>query len=168
MQIRKAIAEEFETLGELTASAYAALAGMPGPDRFPDYYAELRDVAGRAALRSAEILVAVDADGTVAGGVTFVGDMKEYGVEETAGVGDAAGIRMLAIREGARGQGLGRRLTEACVARARELGRKEVLLHTTEPMAVARGLYERMGFQRSPELDFHPGGFPVLCLRLRL
>ena len=41
--------------------------------------------------------------------------------------------------------------------------------HTTDMMAVAMRLYERMGFARAPELDFTPApGFLVKGYRLPL
>ena len=168
VEIRLGRPDEFEALGRLTVEAYAQLPGMPGPDVFPDYYAELQSVAERAALPAVEILVAARASGELLGGVTFVGDMKQYGVEEANDVSDASGIRMLAVHPEARGLGLGRALTEACIARAQALDRREVVLHTTTPMQVARGMYERRGFLRSPDLDFFPGGFTVMGYRLAL
>jgi ribosomal protein S18 acetylase RimI-like enzyme len=63
-------------------------------------------------------------------------------------------VRLLAVSPAARGQGVGRLLMEECVRRSREGGGKVLGLHTTDMMAVARGMYERMGFKRVPELDF--------------
>ena len=94
--------------------------------------------------------------------------MRHYGAEVVEHLTDAAGIRMLVVDEHARGRGVGRALTEACIERARASGLAEVVLHTTKPMRVAHEMYERMGFIRAPELDFGPEGFGVLCLRLQL
>ena len=55
-----------------------------------------------------------------------------------------------------RGRGIGRLLTEECIRRARAAACPAIGLHTTELMAVARAMYERMGFVRAPERDFHP------------
>jgi ribosomal protein S18 acetylase RimI-like enzyme len=43
-----------------------------------------------------------------------------------------------------------------CIRRARRSGAPALTLHTHEMMAVAMRMYERMGFIRAPELDFHP------------
>ncbi len=75
---------------------------------------------------------------------------------------------MLAVGLERRNRGLGRALTTACIQRARELGRSQSVLHTTEVMQLAKGLYLRMGFKRSPDLDFGPDGFTVLGFRLQL
>ena len=144
---------------------------MPGPEASEElagYYESLRAVGFRAAQPGVVILVAIGEDTELLGGVTFCEDMKSYGAAAAEGVGhDAAGIRMLAIGDTARGLGLGRALTEECLRRARSLGRKQVVLHTTEVMPVARGMYDRMGFQRSPDLDFNPGD-DMLVMGFRL
>jgi hypothetical protein len=43
-----------------------------------------------------------------------------------------------------------------CIRRARSLGAVCLNLHTTDMMQVAKRMYERMGFVRDPERDFHP------------
>ncbi|MBW2281401.1 MAG: GNAT family N-acetyltransferase [Deltaproteobacteria bacterium] len=169
VEIREARPDELETLGELTVRAYAQLPGMPGEDVFGEYYADLRDVAGRAARPGVTILVAADSHGALLGGVTYMSHMKSYGAEPAFAEIEAAGFRMLAVDERARGLRLGRGLTEACLARARAAGHDEIILHTTPHMPIARGMYERMGFRRSPDLDFHPTpGVTVMGFRLRL
>jgi GNAT superfamily N-acetyltransferase len=65
-------------------------------------------------------------------------------------------VRLLAVAPAARGRGVGRRLMEECIRRARAAGAPALTLHTTEMMQVAMRLYERMGFARAPELDFSP------------
>lgn len=70
---------------------------------------------------------------------------------------DAPEIRLLAVAPDARGHGIGRKLTEECIRRARAQGYRSVTLHTTEIMAVALQMYERMGFVRAPDLDFGVG-----------
>lgn len=110
--IRRATAEEYDTLGEITAHAYLG----DGLLDFGDddaYLHELRAVAKRAA--AAEVLVAA-ADGGVLGGATFVpsgGPMADI-----ARPGEAE-IRMLAVAREARGRGAGEALVRACVERAR-------------------------------------------------
>jgi ribosomal protein S18 acetylase RimI-like enzyme len=41
----------------------------------------------------------------------------------------------------------------ACIERAREQHRDVVRLHSTAPMVIARAMYERLGFVRTPEFD---------------
>jgi predicted N-acetyltransferase YhbS len=78
-------------------------------------------------------------------------------------------VRLLAVAPPARGSGAGRRLMEECIRRARASGATALTLHTTEMMHVAMQLYERMGFERAPDLDFSPAqGITVKGYRLAL
>ena len=115
LQVRVARPDEFAALGELTVAAYVS--ADPGTVD-GDYRDELRDVAGRTA--GADVLVAVDGDGSVLGGVTYVGDPASPSAEFTEP--DAAGIRMLAVAPEARGRGVGEALTRACIERAQATG----------------------------------------------
>ena len=65
-------------------------------------------------------------------------------------------LRLLAVAPAARGQGVGAALMRECVRRARQSGAAALTLHTHEIMVVAMRMYERMGFVRAPDLDFHP------------
>jgi ribosomal protein S18 acetylase RimI-like enzyme len=168
IEIREARPDEYGALGDLTVAAYKALPGIPDEDGLPGYFEDMRDVARRASQAGVVMLVAARGGGELLGGVTFCEDLKAYGAPTSADLPDAAGIRMLAIVDSARGLGLGRALTEECLRRSRALGRAEVVLHTTEVMPIARGLYERMGFERAPELDFSPGGFLIMGFRLAI
>jgi ribosomal protein S18 acetylase RimI-like enzyme len=133
-------------LGELTVAAYRGLSGRPTSDH---YAAMLRDVASRAA--DAEVLVALDDDGSLLGGVTYVGDPSNSWAEFEAE--DEAGFRMLAVSPDAQGRGAGRALVEACIERARRDGKSRLSLLTTANMASAHRLYEGLGFRRTPESD---------------
>ena len=147
VEIRLARPDEYDVLGELTVDAYRAL-GLVGDG----YAAELRDVAGRAA--TTDVLVAVDGEGRVLGGLAYVpgpGPLAEF---DDA---DAAGIRMLAVAPEARRAGAGEALVRACIDRAVAAGRRRIVLHTTRVMTDAHRLYERLGFRRAPELDWDPG-----------
>ncbi|GAA2591341.1 GNAT family N-acetyltransferase [Streptomyces lienomycini] len=148
--IRRATAEEYDTLGEITAQAYLR-DGLLDFGESDSYLDELRDVAKRAA--AAEVLVAV-ADGRVLGGATFVpcgGPMADI-----ARPGEAE-IRMLAVDREARGRGAGEALVRACVDRARAVdGCRSVVLSTQRTMRTAHRLYERLGFARTPDRDWNP------------
>jgi len=65
-------------------------------------------------------------------------------------------VRLLATAPAARGKGIGRLLMEECIRRAGASRAPVLTLHTADIMSVAMRLYERMGFERAPELDFSP------------
>jgi ribosomal protein S18 acetylase RimI-like enzyme len=146
MEIRRVRPDEYSALGQITVRAYRELFGGRS---LGTYEQELFDVAARDA--DSEVYVALDDDDSVMGGVTYVPEpgrkMSEFADP------DAAGIRMLAVAPERQGSGVGRALAEWCVALARSGGRSRVVLHSTPVMTVAHGIYERLGFVRSPDLD---------------
>jgi GNAT superfamily N-acetyltransferase len=57
-----------------------------------------------------------------------------------------AQLRLLILTPGARGQGLGARMTDECIAFARRKGYRSLVLWTNANLSVARKLYARRGF----------------------
>jgi len=158
--VRLAGPHDFDAVGELTVAAYAR-SGQLGDD----YARQLRDVAARVDL--GEVLVAQDEDsGQVLGTVTFVLPGSE--LAELSRPGEAE-FRMLAVTSGAQGRGVGEALVRACVERARTVGASALVLYTRDGPSAARRLYERLGFVRTPELDWTPDPrIVLLALRLLL
>jgi ribosomal protein S18 acetylase RimI-like enzyme len=159
--VRPARVEEYDAVGRLTVEAYdddGQLGGEHG------YEAMLADVAGRAA--DGDVLVAVDDAGEVLGSVTFV--LAGSRLAELSRPGEAE-FRMLAVAPAAQGRGVGEALVRACVDRAVALGRTAVVLAARDFSARAHRLYERLGFVRTPDLDFAPGpGVELIAMRLDL
>jgi len=148
--IRPVRPEEYAGLGELTVAAYHSLpAEMPHQQAYDE---RLRDVTTRA--ETSCVLVAVGSTGELLGGVTYVAGPDDPYSEELREC--EAGIRMLAVDPACHRRGVGRALTEACIARARAAGRRRVVLHTSESMPAAKHLYESLGFERETGLDFSP------------
>jgi GNAT superfamily N-acetyltransferase len=58
-----------------------------------------------------------------------------------------AKLRLLVIHPKARGIGLGRRLTRACISFAKEKGYRKIVLWTQSHLAAARTIYERENFK---------------------
>lgn len=148
--IRVARPEDYDRLGELTAAAYLddGLLDLGSADPYLDV---LRDVRHRAA--HAEVLVALDEAGSVLGGVAFVAGPGPFA---NIAAEDEAEFRTLAVAPDGRGRGVGGALVTACLDRARDLGRRRVVLSTQPMMHAAHRLYERFGFVRVPERDWSP------------
>jgi GNAT superfamily N-acetyltransferase len=164
MKIRPVHPDEYARLGAITALAYTTLPGYV-PD--PDYVAELHDVRSRAEAPGAVVLAAVDDDGALLGGVTFVHDVSSPLAEHD--IEAAASIRMLAVDPDAQGVGVGAALVDACLAGARDHGCTSIVLHSTPWMDAAHRLYGRYGFVRDPSLDvLHLPGIDLLGFRLTL
>lgn len=167
--IRDLRPQESEALGRLMIEVYSGLEGFPTPEEQPRYYELLAGIGDFTRIRDARVLVAVTAEGRLAGGIVYFGDMAEYGSGGTATtVRNASGIRLLGVDPAFRGAGAGRALTQACLQLARDRGHAQVILHTTQAMQVAWRLYEQLGFTRSEDLDFSQQGLPVFGFRLPL
>ena len=164
--VRDAQDAELDEVGELTAGAYAAdgVLDLGGAD---PYLAVLRDARGRA--EQVETLVAVPATGhaqPLLGSVVFTGAEGAYA--EISRPGEAE-FRMLAVRPEGRGRGVGEALVRACAERARERGLRRLVLSSGRRMAAAHRLYGRLGFVRTPALDWSPvPGVTLLTFALEL
>jgi ribosomal protein S18 acetylase RimI-like enzyme len=162
--VRPVHTSELGAVGDLTASAYAADGYLVEDD---PYLAALRDVATRA--REAEVYVA-ELDGpssrTVVGTVTFCPEGSPWC--ELAGEGEGE-FRMLAVDPAARRQGVAAALVGLCLERSHELGYTAVVLSSLAMQQPAHRLYERLGFRRTPELDWSPHeGVELIAFRLDL
>jgi ribosomal protein S18 acetylase RimI-like enzyme len=150
-RIREASQDELHAIESLVKAAYREFQPlMPAAAwrRWMDNIAE--------AMHAPQGLVLVlEHQGRIEAAVKFYPDASQaHQGQWPAGAGS---IRMLAVRPGSRGQGYGRRLTRACLDRARELKIDTIFLYTGTFMAAARHLYEKLGFKRAPEFDRDPG-----------
>ncbi|HSE07156.1 MAG TPA: GNAT family N-acetyltransferase [Nocardioidaceae bacterium] len=140
--------QELAAVGELTLEAYAA-DGFVTPEA--DYAQDLLDAATRA--HEAELYVARDEGGTLLGTVTYCPEGSSY--RELAGAGEGE-FRMLAVAPNARGRGVAEALVSLCLERSVELGYSAVVLSSMSLQEQAHRLYTRLGFRRTPELDWKP------------
>ena len=164
--IRPAGPGDFQELGRLMVDTYAALDGFFKPHQAPRYFAMLANIGDLAGKPGAELWVAAE-DGRLLGGVVFFSDMAQYGSGGTAAqVRNASGFRFLAVTQDARGRGVGRALMEACIDRAKAMGHRQMIIHTTEAMMTAWEMYVRRGFQRSEDLDIQRGPLRIYGFRL--
>ena len=139
-------------------AAYAEYESALPPANWALYLEDIIDLEGRAP--DSDLLVA-KLDGKVAACVSYFppGSKASYPSDAYSErwPDDWSAVRLLAVDPAIRGRGLGRILTEACIERARKQAAAAVGLHTVAFMAVARAMYERMGFERAPQYDFRPG-----------
>ncbi|MBB4777157.1 GNAT family N-acetyltransferase [Actinomadura livida] len=157
--VRPARPDEYELVGDLTVETYVD-GGLVSPTS--SYVETLRDAADRAA--KSDLLVA-EAGGEVVGAVAYCGPGSPY--VQVAGP-DEAEFRMLAVREKARGQGVGTAMVRACIDRARASGLRGLRLSTQANMVGAQRMYERMGFVRTPDRDWIPAPGVKLLLTYAL
>ena len=133
-------AAERDAVNAIGMAAYAQFEGT-----YSDWERFRAGPANLAALDAeGEVLVARDASGRPLGAVGYFAPgtpRPDFFPRETAV------IRMLAVAPEARGHGVGRALTDACIRRACADGASTISLHTSPAMAVALAMYQRMGFR---------------------
>jgi len=65
-------------------------------------------------------------------------------------------LKRMYVQSAGRRTGLGRRLAEAAIGAARELGYRQMLLDTVEEMRAANALYASLGFRQIPAYRHNP------------
>jgi len=138
IEIRNFRPEERDVVDDVVRAAWQELAAvMPG---WSELSTRLGALTGKAA--ESEVIVA-EVDGRVVGAVGYVGAQHPR-----PDFFDPAWpiVRLLSVAPTERGKGIGGRLLEECIARARRDGATCLALHTTTLMAAAQGLYASSGF----------------------
>lgn len=152
LHIRDARDDERETIRDVTLAAYEEYAAaMPKPF-WEEYRRQLLMTLDEEG--PVERIIA-EHEGTVIGSVLLYPPLANAYTRVQASVGWPE-VRLLAVAPEARGQGVGTALMDECERRARRAGATMLGLHTMDMMQAALRLYERRGFIRTPELDFHP------------
>lgn len=150
IDLRGARSGELDDVAELLVESYAEFSDLFPSALWTAYRRELAAVRSR--LDVAELIVAVR-EGECVGTVSLYPDAAADGHGWPEGL---SSLRLLAVRPAMRGRGVGRRLVEECLVRARRRGAAALGLHTAPFMRAANRLYETMGFVRAPQLDFDP------------
>lgn len=83
--------------------------------------------------------------------------------------GPQGDIQTIAVAEGARRQGLGRRIMHALIAEATRRGVTELFLEVRADNPSAQALYEQLGFERiAVRPRYYRGGIDAVIMRLGL
>jgi GNAT superfamily N-acetyltransferase len=168
LTIRDARAADRAAIEAVTLAAYEQYATVLSTPLWEAYRQNI--VTTLASVTPATQIVAEE-EGALVGSVLLYpagGDMRAPGGGKATTLAWPE-VRLLAVTPAARGSGAGRRLMEECIRRGRAAGATALTLHTTDMMRVAMQLYERMGFERAPDLDFSPApGITVKGYKLAL
>ncbi|HKZ05949.1 MAG TPA: GNAT family N-acetyltransferase [Methylomirabilota bacterium] len=166
LRLRDAGPGDQEAVRALTLAAYAEYADALGP-MWPPYRDNILQTLARVA--PAQQIVAAR-DGALVGAVLLYPHGAPLPTQADAGaLARWPEVRLLAVPPVHRGQGIAEALMRECVRRARAAGATSLTLHTTDMMRTAMRLYERLGFDREPALDFSPApGITVKGFRLAL
>jgi len=77
-------------------------------------------------------------------------------------------IRLLAVHPSVRGKGVATALIRESARIAASHGASNLFLHTSDIMADAVRLYEKLGFERVPEHEHYSGDILVKCYKIAL
>ena len=152
LEIRVARPGDGDAARRATLAAFQQYAAVMPPPRWEGYRENI--LATLADPAPAQHLVA-EMEGVILGSVLLYPPGTAFSTPDEGPLA-CPEVRLLAVAPEARGQGIGTALMKECIRRARRLGVVCLNLHTTDMMQVAMRMYERMGFVRAPDLDFHP------------
>ena len=164
IEVREAWPEEYGEAGRVTADAYREFVRPDDPGGWEEYLARIADVAGRAGRTT--VVVAVD-EGRVLGSATLELTGRTEPGEDDPVPPEEAHVRMLGVDPSERGRGIAKALMVECLRLAREAGKAQMTLNTTERMRLAQRMYESLGFVRGQDEVF-PDGFVLLSYAKRL
>lgn len=128
-------------------AAWVDALGVAAFEQYQGFYSDWPALKARLATMSSlaehgEIIIA-ELDGRPVGWVAYIGPGKP---KSDFYKSEWAVMRMLVVSPSVQGKGVGRRLADECIRRARRDGAGVFALHTSDMMTVARPMYERMGF----------------------
>lgn len=125
--LRRATNEDRVAVMILVAEGLAEFGMLPDPATSE---ADLADLE-----KSYDLFLVADQEGILAsGGLILLDD-------------ETAKIRKIYVRKDQRGQGLGKAILARLIDKAREQGRRRIVLETMAGMTAARAMYERFGFR---------------------
>jgi GNAT superfamily N-acetyltransferase len=132
---------EAENLNRLAVSAFEQFR-----HHYEDWPAMLAGLSKISALSTSGELIVAELESKLAGAVAYFGpdSQKAAFFDQRWPI-----IRMLVVDPAFRGKGIGRALSDACIARAKRDGSPIIALHTSPIMSVALPMYLRMGFVKA-------------------
>lgn len=149
--IRTARPQERAAAAEVAVAAFARLGAHLVRAERPRLFERVRESTTNP--DPGETIIAVSGE-RVVGSVVYNRPGPEQHPKFPA---DWAFFRALGVDEAWGGRGIGRRLVEECVARARRQGAAWIGLYAADVNQIAVGLYQRMGFKVLGEPFLHWG-----------
>jgi len=161
LTIRPALTPEDVLAARALFEEYAASLGFDLC--FQGFAAEVAGLPGDYAPPGGCLLLAFETDGAGHARATGAGRADAANTERAVGCialrplePGICEMKRLFTRPGARGAGIGRRLTEAIIADARVRGYGKMRLDTLPSMERARALYAALGFRAIPPYRHNP------------
>jgi GNAT superfamily N-acetyltransferase len=159
IRVRDGVATDYPTLTAIVAGSFQEFQTFLAQEAFAHYLAELLQIELRGS--NGRVVVAEE-EGQVLGTASYFPHAPGPGLGWPAGW---VSLRALGVVAQARRRGIGRRLVEACAARARKAGGTALCAHTSEAMAGAVLFFDHLGFRRVNDFDLPPARDPVTSAR---
>lgn len=167
IEIRQAKKEEWLDVADITESAYQQYAETMDKEFFAHYQKSTREMLlhEEGILRFLALI-----DGAKVGSVIFC-PPYEREFRGTIVKNPFPEMRLLSVPDEHRNKGIAAALIDFCEAFAQDFGAtfdansetKAMTLHTSDYMHVAKAMYERRGYKRFADIDFHPApGLTIL------
>ncbi|AZN42815.1 GNAT family N-acetyltransferase [Paenibacillus albus] len=162
--IRDVINEDREQVLKVLLAAYGQYEQVLPADKWELYR---QSIIASFDQEGPEARIVAEADNTIVGSVQlFVSSAAAYGAPELGITGPI--IRYLAVSPDQRGRGVATALIRESIKRSLRLGAEWLNLHTSDMMASAVSLYERLGFERAYDTDVQNGEILVKGYRINL
>ncbi|ETT62809.1 GNAT family N-acetyltransferase [Paenibacillus sp. FSL H8-0457] len=147
--VRDAHEWEREAVAAVMLESYQQYAFDLSAERWEEYRNSIRSSAYSHAPHAR---IVAEFGGEIVGSVQlFLSSEAAYGKPEM-GIHSPI-IRLLAVSPGSRGRGIATLLIQEAARRSIQLGATTLNLHTSDMMASAVKLYERLGFERAYDTD---------------
>lgn len=164
VEVRDAVAEDREAILRIVVAAYSQYEAVMSPDRWADYKASIIESVDK---EGPQARIVAEVNGEIVGSVLlFTSSTTAYGRPELKI--DSPIIRLLGVAPEARGLGVATELIKESIRRSLALGASTLHLHTSDLMASAIKLYERLGFERATDKEMYNGDVLVKCYKLQL
>ncbi|WP_291855930.1 GNAT family N-acetyltransferase [Bradyrhizobium sp.] len=141
IRIRDYKSTDAEALNRIAVSAFEQFR-----DHYHDWPAMLAGLSKTSALGATGEVIIAELQRSIAGAVAYFGPDRPKApfFDQRWPI-----IRMLVVDPAFRGKGIGRVLSNECIARAKRDGLPIIALHTSPIMTVALPMYLRMGFTKA-------------------
>lgn len=145
---KEASADDLKQLKELAIIAYAPYSNVLTSENRETFNKSLNDEKALLALILKSKVFTCSDENTIVGMAFLIPHGNPTDIYHE----DWCYIRMVGVHPGFTGQGIGRKLTEMCIEKAKELSEEIIALHTSEFMKSARHIYTSLGFKILKEI----------------
>jgi len=162
--VREALDADREAIRQVMLDAYEEYAAVIPSSLWTAYRASISEAVEGG--EPTDRLVAEDGGRIIGSALLYLGSESAYGRADLGIYGPI--IRYISVLPSARGRGAATSLLREGAARSLARGHNSLHLHTSDMMASAVRLYERLGFERAYDKEFHNGSTLVKSYRIYL